>query len=92
MSYFLTFVTVATFSWTCSQTSEDIPVGASSTTAVKETTVRVGSGRCIIHTDMEETFRTSLQIIEHEYTIYYRLVFHVLYTKDASFDPNQHQQ
>lgn len=31
-------------------------------------------------------------IIECLHKIYYQLVFHVLYTRDASFDPNQHQQ
>lgn len=99
--HFLTFVILATFSWTCNQTSEDIPVGESSITKGKQVLGVLSQTTQTSHTDMEpcarKYFRLCKEIIrgtitEYLHRIYYQLVFHVLYTKDASFDPNQHQQ
>lgn len=76
--FILTVVSLATFSWTYIQTSEDIPAGESKMTRKKDISVKPSKWKMLL----------MKAIIEKNY---YQQVFHVLCITCASFDPNQHQ-
>lgn len=92
--HFFTFVILATFSWTCNQTSEDIPAGESRITAKNRKISSVNTSHNTnrkppkYHVWLYHSWHNK----ENLQGIYYQLVFRVLYREDASFDLNQHQQ
>lgn len=60
----LTFVSVATLSWTCNQTSEDIPVGESSMTKEKQGQSGLSYKTQTSQTDMEPCAREEFHNLE----------------------------